>query len=97
MSSPIAGGSLFDDKPTAPTAPTASTSLVPEAPPVKTSVVLTKPVDVQLTYGKIKLPPGTPLTLISHEGAMVKVMYLKSVLTIPASSTDIDPPPAPAP
>jgi hypothetical protein len=87
-------GSLFDDKPT----PSSSTSHVPEAPPVKTSVLLTKPFDAQLTYGKIKLPPGTALRLISHDGAMVKAMYLNNVLTIPASSTDIDSPaPAPVP
>jgi hypothetical protein len=91
--SPMASGSLFDDKPAA--TPPASTSLVPEAPAVKASVLLTKPFDAQLTYGKIKLPPGTPLRLISHDGATVKAMYLNNVLTIPASSTDIDSPSAP--
>jgi hypothetical protein len=93
----MAGGSLFDDKPAASGAPAASTSLVPEAPQVKSSVLLTKPFDAQLTYGKIKLPPGTALRLISHDGGMVKAMYLNNVLTIPAASTDIDAPPAAPP
>ena len=56
----------------------------------KTNLVLTKPVELQMTYGKIKLPAGTALKLISREAAMVKVNYQNTVMMLPASSTDID-------
>ena len=56
----------------------------------KTNLVLTKPVELQMTYGKIKLPVGTAVKLVSREAAMVKVNYQNTVMMLPASSTDID-------
>jgi hypothetical protein len=62
---------------------------------------LTKPVEVQLAYGKMKLPVGTNVKFVSQDGNLVRVAYLGTVLTIPAASTDIGvpeaPPPAPDP
>lgn len=102
----------------APTAPVATDPLVPVTPPAipavppaapgepavaaKSVLRLTKPVEVQLAYGKMKLPVGTNVKFISHEGSFVKVAYLNTVLTIPATSTDFRvpdaaPPAAPAP
>lgn len=79
------------------TAP-GSTSLVPEAPPTRTSVLLTKPTDVQMAYGKITLPAGTSLKLVGRDGANLKVIYFNNVVPVRADSTDIDKPlPAPAP
>ncbi len=93
--------------PLAPAAPTA-TPAVPTAAPgepvvaAKSVLKLTKPVEVQLAYGKMKLPAGTNVKFISHEGNLVKVAYLNTVLAIPAASTDFGvpdaaPPAAPAP
>ncbi len=81
-------------------------SPVPPATPVDPPVVaksvlkLTKVVDVQLAYGKMKLPVGTPVKFVSREGGTVKVSYLNTILTLPVTSTDFGVPevvPAPAP
>ena len=86
--------------------PAATTPAVPPAAPVdpgavvKSTLKLTKAVEVQLAYGKMKLPVGTPVKFISREGHLVKVSYLNTVLTLPVASTDIGVPenvPAPAP
>jgi hypothetical protein len=61
-----------------------------DAATAKTNLVLTKPVELQMTYGKIKLPVGTAVKLVSREAAMVKVNYQNTVMMLPASSTDID-------
>lgn len=63
------------------------------APQAKTTVRLTKPVDVQLAFGKVKLNPGMTLKIISQEGPLVKVNYLNSEIPIPISSTDLAPAP----
>ena len=61
-----------------------------DAPATRTNLVLTKPVELQMTYGKIKLPVGTAVKLVSREATMVKVNYQNTVMMLPASSTDID-------
>lgn len=89
-----------DAAPTASTpTPGATPAADPTALPQKTNLVLTKPVELQLTYGKVKLPPGTAVKLVSRDGAMVKLNYLNNVIVVPANSTDIDSgaPAAPAP
>ena len=80
----------------APVAP----AVVPAEPAVaaKINLKLTKPIDVQLAYGKMKLPAGTPVKLVAREGNSVRVNYLNTVLVVPIASTDFaDAPPAPAP
>jgi hypothetical protein len=101
---PATGGSLFDPAPTAPPAtpaapptppatpaasPAPPAAVDPNAPP-KAVLKLTKPVDVQLAYGKMKLPVGTSVKFVSRQGTSVNVNYLNTILTVPASSTDID-------
>jgi hypothetical protein len=56
----------------------------------KTNLHLTKPVEIQSTYGKIMLPPGTPVKLLTRQGAQLKVSYQNTILTIPATSTDAE-------
>jgi hypothetical protein len=51
--------------------------------------VLTKPIEVPVAFGKAKLPAGTHLRFVSHEGAVVKANYLNQVIAIPAASTDV--------
>ncbi len=59
----------------------------PAAAP-KTILVLTKPAEVQLAFGKVVLQPGTQLKLIASEGDNLRVLYGKDTLVLPASSTD---------
>jgi GYF domain 2 len=97
--------SLTTPDPLAPANPAvAPIPAVPAAAPadpgaaVKTNLKLTKPVEVQLAYGKMKLPAGTPVKLVSRDGNIVKVNYLNTVIVVPVTSTDFgaaDAPPAP--
>ncbi len=75
-----------------PMAPEAPPSTIPgtSEPGAKTSLVLTKPVEVQIGYGKIKLPPGTQVKLVSRQGASLKVSYRNAVITVPVASTDLE-------
>lgn len=59
-------------------------------PVAKTNLVLTKVVEVQLTYGKITLRPGTAVKLISRQGQTVRVSYGGNVINVPVSSTDLE-------
>ena len=62
----------------------------PVQPATKTSLVLTKLVEVQLAYGKITLRPGTSVKLIARQGTMVKVSYGGNIIAIPVASTDLE-------
>ncbi len=104
---PLAGGSLFDPaapvKPANP-APAPAPAVLPAAPPAdpgaaaKLNLKLTKQIEVQLAYGKMKLPVGTPVKLVAREGNAVRVNYLNTILVVPITSTDFaEAAPAPAP
>ncbi len=99
---PVVAGSLFNPDPATPVKPApvpdpvapVAPAAVPAAPvdpaaAPRINLKLTKPVEVQLAYGKMKLPVGTPVKLVSREGNAVKVNYLNTVLTVPANFTDI--------
>ena len=86
----------FPPDPLAPGTPPAAPS-VPPVVAAKSVLKLTKAVEVQLAYGKMKLPVGTNVKFISHEGNSVKVTYLNTVLTIPSASTDFGVPDAAPP
>jgi len=77
-----------------PEPPPTPAPVVPEPAPAfpvaKTNLLLTKPVEIQLIYGKIVLPPGTPVKLVSRQGGALKVSYQNSVLTVPSTSTDLE-------
>jgi len=78
---------------TIPPLPTTATPATPEPAPAstaRTNLLTTKPVEIQLAYGKMTLPPGTPVKLVGRQGALLKVNYRNSVITIPATSTDLE-------
>ncbi len=66
----------------------------PEPPPAtgggKTNLTLTKAVEVQLQYGKLVLPPGTPVKLVSRQGATLTVSSRNGVINVPVTSTDLE-------
>ena len=59
-------------------------------------VTITKPVTVQLQFGKVTLAPGTKMRLIKLEGPNVRVNFNNNVILLPLATTDADPN-APAP
>jgi len=74
-----------------PVVPSLPAGVVPPAEVVavvKSVLKLTKPFEFQLAYGKVRLPVGTSVKFLSREGEMVKVDYLKTILTVPIGSTD---------
>lgn len=62
----------------------------------RTTVVLTKPIPVTLPFGKVTVPAGTTVKIVSQNGATLTVQYLEHVVTIPVSSTDLGTEPASA-
>jgi hypothetical protein len=79
-----------------PTAPTAPTVTAPPAPPApaapKTTLTLTKPVSIQLQFGKVTLPPGTRMRFLGVEAAGVKCNFNNNIVVVPVTSTDYDGP-----
>jgi len=51
-------------------------------------VTVTQPLEVQLSYGRVRINPGTTLRVVSQEGNMVKVIYMNTTVPIPLSYTD---------
>lgn len=74
--------------PVVPSVPVAVVPPVEVVATVKSVLKLTKPFEFQLAYGKVRLPVGTSVKFLSREGEMVKVDYLKTILTVPIGSTD---------
>ncbi|HEV7866305.1 MAG TPA: GYF domain-containing protein [Chthoniobacteraceae bacterium] len=68
--------------------------LIPGGP---RNLTLTKAIEAQARYGKVKLPAGTTVKLVQRTGQTVKVLYLNDTFLIPASSTDIGNDPGPLP
>ena len=68
-------------------APPAAAVEAPAAAP-KSVLVVTKPADVQLAFGKAVLQPGTQLKFVASEGSNVRVLYGNDTVVLPASSTD---------
>jgi hypothetical protein len=65
----------------------APAALAPPAP--RTTVVLTKPMEVKLAYGKIVVPAGTSVQIVERNGVILTVRYLDKLVVIPASQTDL--------
>lgn len=60
----------------------------------RTTLVITKPVDVPLRFGHARLAPGTVVKFVGQDGALLRVRYGGEVVIVPASSTDVlDAPP----
>ena len=74
--------------PVVPSMPVAVVPPVEVVAVAKSVLKLTKPFEFQLAYGKVRLPVGTSVKFLSREGEMVKVDYLKTILTVPIGSTD---------
>jgi len=94
---PLAPPALAMSDPTTPslppeamTIPPLSAEPLPSNAPLLASLLLIKPIEVQLAYGKLTLPPGTAVKLVSRDGALLKVSYQNSIMTVPASSTDAE-------
>jgi type IV secretory pathway VirB10-like protein len=67
----------------------AAPGLIPPSP-ARTSVILTKAVQIPLPpYGKISIPPGTTVKIVAQNGSALTVRYLDHEVTVPASSTDL--------
>jgi hypothetical protein len=96
---PAAGVSLFDPNPGAPspaaTPPVPSTPATPATPetsPVpahKTTATLTQTIEVQLRFGKAKVPAGTHLKIVEQDGTHLKVQFQNQVISIPVNVTDL--------
>jgi hypothetical protein len=74
MPSPTAGGGL----------PTG----VAPMPHSADTIVVMKPLDVPLKFGRVRINPGTTLKVISRDGNVVTVNYMNSNVAIPLSATD---------
>jgi hypothetical protein len=87
---------LFD-----PNATTNSTSLAPSpigdataSPQPRTTLIVTKPTEVALKFGRVKLTPGTVVRFVGQEGSLVRIRYGTEIVSIPAASTDVNDLPA---
>ena len=49
-------------------------------------ITLTRPVDVRVAYGNVKLPAGTRLKVASRAGTTINVVYVNDTVTIPAGA-----------
>jgi hypothetical protein len=63
----------------------------------RTSLLLTKPVEIPSPYGTIKLGAGTPVKLLARQGSSLKVGYLNNIFIVPTTSTDLEADAAPVP
>ena len=90
---------LFDPGMTANGAGTAAvttTTTEAAAHPPRTTLIITKPTEVALRFGRVKLPPGTVVRFVGQEGTLLRIRYGNDVVTVPATSTDFhDLPPVP--
>ncbi len=93
MSVPKPAEGLFDPNANTPPAPSATapgmSSPSPTAETAGKSLLVTRPVLVQLAYGQVTIAAGTSLKLIAVEGDKARVNYLNSVIQIPVASTDL--------
>ena len=83
------------DAPPAP-APVVAVATIPTAPmapaPPKTELTLSKPVAMQLQFGKVTLPPGTRVRFLAVTPAGLKCNFNNNVIIVPPTSTDYDGP-----
>lgn len=77
-----------------------ATPTVPAAPPApaapKSVLTLTKPVAIQLQFGKVTLPPGTKVRFLGADPAGLRCNFNNNIIVVPAASTDYDGTAAPA-
>jgi hypothetical protein len=71
----------------------ANPATMPAAPVAvapKSVLTLTKPVTIQLQYGKVTLPPGTKVRYIGVDARGLRCNFNNDIIIIPAASTDFD-------
>lgn len=68
---------------------TAAATPAPPAPITPTVVTITRPVTIQIPYGKTTLRPGMKLPFVSRDGQSVTIQYMGEKYAVPASSTDL--------
>jgi hypothetical protein len=86
---PATPSSLFTPpKAGAPKTQIAPSKMVPRRRDV---VIVTRPLEFQLPYGRIRINPGTPLKVLRQAGTTLTVSYMNNTVTVPASSTDWQP------
>ncbi len=79
--------------PPAPTVPTLPpVAPVAPTPPAaaKSVITLTKPVSIQLQFGRVTYPPGTRMRFIATDPAGLKCSFNNSIVVVPVASTDYD-------
>jgi hypothetical protein len=54
--------------------------------PSEQMITLTRPVEVNITYGKAKLPAGLKLKVLSRSGATINAVYLGDTVVIPVDA-----------
>jgi hypothetical protein len=59
-------------------------------------LTLTKPVAIQLQFGKVTLPPGTKVRFLGVDAAGLRCNFNNNIIVVPAASTDYDGTAAPA-
>jgi hypothetical protein len=52
-------------------------------------VTVKKPLDVQLSYGRVRINAGAKLKVVSRDGVLVNVTYMNATVAIPVSATDL--------
>lgn len=75
---------------------TSPVPVAPVAPVAKTDLTLTKPVSVQLQFGKVVLPAGTKVKFLGAIPTGLKCNFNNSIIVVPVTSTDYDGPQLPA-
>ena len=90
-----------DSPATPPQAPISTAPVAPIAPIApaaqKSLVTLTKPVSIQLQFGRVTLPPGTKMRLLGGDPGGLKCNFNNNIIVVPAGSTDYDGSPLPIP
>lgn len=90
-----------DSPATTPPAPMITAPIAPVAPVApaasKSILTLTKPVSIQLQFGRVTLPPGTKMRLLGGDPGGLKCNFNNNIIVVPATSTDYDGSPLPAP
>ena len=77
---------LFDPHAFATPAPSATGAAPPDT---GKSVTIVQPVTIQTTYGKVTIAAGTSVKLLGVDGDKVRVNYMNSPISVPATATDL--------
>ena len=72
-----------------PAAPVPSIAPATPATP-KSELTLNKPVNIQLQFGKVTLPPGTRVRFLGVTPAGLKCNFNNNIIVVPPTSTDYD-------